>query len=1745
MYIMNSIEPYSIVEKIFENRTVVVLRAVDSNKKSYILKSLKPENLTGEKIQQYRNSFTIARRLNNRGIVRPISIGYHNDLFTIVFEDFGGISLKQYLSLNTCNITQFLTIAQTLCHIIGDVHAHNVIHKDIKPDNIILRPPGADNEDWQIKVTDFHIASEISQELSVAPHGVLQGSLQYISPEQTGRMNRSVDFRTDLYSLGITLYEMITGKLPFTAATPLDLVNAHITHEPIAPVEINHLIPVSISSIILKLLSKNPDERYKSAYGVENDIKECIYQLDTSGLIMDFTPGERDVADKFILPEKLYGRSREITILMDNYGAALKGQGKFLLISGYSGIGKTTLINEIRKLTSPDNPYFISGKYEQNTREVPLSGLIQAFTQLVSQVLSESEESIRQWREKLFNTLYPNIKLILDILPQLELITGPQPVVSDLGTKEAQNRFNRYVTLFITLFAAPGRPLVIFLDDLQWADDASFQLLKTILAEGYNNILIVGSYRSNEVTEHHAMAHMMRELEQSGLAYTALTLEPLSTDDIALLLHDTLSVEQERVTGLAAIVQEKTRGNPFFVREFIRNLYYENYIRYTSEWKWETENIQQANITDNVSDFLTRKLNKIPGEMLQLLKTASCIGDTFSIGLLQAVTNSDETELFTTLKDAIQKGLIIKSGENFRFSHDKIQETSYSFLDDDEKEQIHFNTGTALLKLYKDNPEEAVFPIVKHLNIGKKHIPPGDSAIDVARLNAAAGKKSKESAALEAAYRYYLHAAELAGEDIWTNNYHLALEIFTSAVEVSFFTGREEEGSRYFMKILENAATPLDTIPAFEIKMSYLSSLLQFKESLKTGLEALHHIGMTIPRKASLFRSLLSTIQPFIHIWKHNIEDFEHLPVLSDAQKLAAARILMGCIEPSYLGVPNHLPLIISRLFMVSVRNGNSPYASYAYIMFAGIILQITGNIDMIMRLSAIALKVLARSDGHQIASKVFFIYGVGVSHWARHIREDLPFLLKSYEHAAETGDITYASYAIHHYLINTFFSGEPLEEVLEKYNKYYPVMKKLNLLNTLQSFEQMYQLVINLVDLKKNNDSTSIAGEIFDEKRIIPEWKNSESLTILGHYAVSKMMLCNFSGNYRHTIDAAREGKKYLDSMMGLFFIPEYWFHYALGATLLSLHTGTKEKVSLLRIANKSAKKIMKWARSSPENYQHKYFILQAVRQGVAGKISESLELFEKAIQSAKTNRFTQYEALANELASFFSYESGLYSISEMYSLRACNAYSRWGAKSKLTQLKEQHQKMFGKSIQSPDSQIGANNQTASLSDSSGIYSTIIDLSSILKSAHTIAKEIHLEKLVESLIRIALENAAGQKGVLLLKKGSKLFIDAEIFSDNSKVTVLNSIPIEDYTDSKGRTPGLPVSIINYISRTHQDIIIDNAAADFRFNNDPYIVKNNIRSILCTPIIYQNNLTGILYIENNIVSGAFAPERLTVMKMLSSQAAISIEISSIYAGLEALVKERTEIIEAQKQELEHQINLAGKIQTALLPREIPEFDEMTIAFRYKPMMGIGGDFLDIKYSEQDKSIGFFICDVSGHGVAAALVASMVKMSLSGWENTLAQPRETLYGLYELLSEKIDNYFISATVCHIDIETGKLTSAKAGHTPTIIVRKNGKVEILNPKGRVINRFMKPNYIETETMLFPGDKIILYTDGITEAFDSERRIFGEESFLELIHAHSSLPPGSLCDSILDALSKFTGTTASSNDDITILTIEYRGK
>ncbi len=1740
---MNTLTGYHITEKIYESGSVVIFRGVDREDTPVVLKKLKDDYLSPQNIAQFRSGFTIAGKLPHDGIVTPLAIGYHENALTIVLEDFGGTSLNNLLSEISLTLRDSLVISARIARIIGDIHRNNIIHKDIKPANIIIRPSDSDDL-WLIKVTDFHIASELSREsITKESQTLMQGSLPYISPEQTGRMNRSVDYRTDLYSLGVTMYQMITGELPFDSSDPGELIHCHIARTPVAPHEKNPAVPRVVSDIIMKLLAKNPEERYRSAYGVKNDLEACLASLDETGSVRDFQPGSNDVFDRFMLPEKLYGRDRELEQLIEEYRLACQGRNRFLLVSGQSGIGKTYLINELQRNTGGEPNYFVAGKFEQDSTHTPFSALISALHDLIVQILTGSDDDIKKWQKKIFDALYPNIKIIIDVIPLLEHITGPQPDVPELGTTESLNRFNLYFEKFIGIFADINRPLILFLDDLQWADRASLNFIRTAASsENLSGFLLIGSFRDDEITENHAFANLLEEMKKSGKPFTTIELKPLSHGQVCDLISDTLSIEPEKASELSSLVIRKTGGNPFFVKEFIRNLYHEKYLQFHGEWEWNTEEISNADITDNVSKLMADRVKKLPDNIREILKTASCFGEKGKIDHIARMTGTTGEQILESLKPVISDGMMIKSGSTLRFSHDRIRDAVYSLIEDDERATIHFAIGIITKDDAGDKIEDNIFTIVHHFNLGRVHASSPEVRRELAQMNCRAGIKAKNAAAFDSAAEYYARALELAGTDRWEKSYDLALEICAGIVETAYYTENDVTAETSFAEIVAKARNTLDKIKAYEIKMSHLSSRLQFREALETGIEALRLLGVRMPSRPGIASIATSLIVSLFRIWGKSADDIATLPELEDPRRLAIARILVGCIEPAYLGVPDHLPTVVLKLFNFSLRYGNSPYSAYSYILYSGILMEAFGRIDLVYEFGNLALKVLENVHERNLSSKIFFIYGVGVRHWKKHISEDLEYLQKSFTEASEKGDFAFASYALHHYMINSFFKGDPLGELIEKYAQNYEIMKRYNCTNTLQSFEQMYQFVLNLSG--EAEDRLQIAGPVFDERVMVAEWENTDSMTVLGHYTVCRMMLLYLNGKYEESVKTAGRGERYLGSMMGLFFIPEYYYYYSLALLACGPDSNdTAARKKRLRRVAANQKKMKKWSRHAPCNFEHKYLLVEAERARLSGRsVDAALSAYTRAIESARKNGFTHDEALGYERASRFFFDRGFSAIAEPYLHEAVTTYRKWGARNRIDDLEKEfdlHPKRTSTYSNSRERHSGS----SFLLDTSSRYSSLFDINSIIKSSQSLSREIRLEKILESLMRIAIENAGAQKGVLLLQKGHTLFIEAEIYSYRKEVVVLHSIPLSRYAETDGA--GLPLSILNYVSRTLDDLVLDNASDEFKFNSDPYIRDNNIKSVLCTPIIYQGSLTGILYLENNITTRAFTPERLNVLKILSSQAAISIEIATIYQGLEQLVQERTLIIEEQKKELERQIELAGQIQSALLPREIPQLKEMSIAYRYLPMMDIGGDFLDIKYSEEHNGIAFFICDVSGHGVAAALIASMVKMSLTNWHHTLNRPSETLVLLYRLLAEKIGKNFITASICYVDFNTSRLIYSKAGHLPLIIAREDGTIDILNPRGRVINDIMQPNYQEQETTLKHGDKIILYTDGIIEAYTPDRTLFGEEMLLNLIRGNHRSTPDSLCDNVIRAVAQFTGLSNSFDDDITILAVEYRGR
>jgi len=667
---MLSIPGYRLSEELYDGSRTIVYRAFrEIDSLSVVIKLLKNPYPSFSELVQFCNQYTIAKNFNDPGIIQTYSLEPYQNGYMLVMEDYGGISLNDYFANNNhdASLQEFLQIAISLCDILDILYRQRIIHKDIKPSNILINP-----ETKQIKLIDFSIASLLPRETqSLKNPQVLEGTLSYLSPEQTGRMNRVIDYRTDFYSLGVTFYELLTGQFPFQSTDPMELVHCHIAKMPTCVSEVKSEIPKVVSDIISKLMAKNAEDRYQSALGLKHDLEKCLYQIQETENITYFEIGKRDICDRFIIPEKLYGREKEVEELLEAFERVSAGNSEMVLVAGFSGIGKTAVVNEVHKPIVKQRGYFIQGKYDQFNRNIPFSAFVQAFRDLMGQLLSETDTNLQQWKDKIITALGENAQVIIQVIPELERIIGSQPPTVELSGMADQNRFNLLFQKFIQVFTTLEHPLVMFLDDLQWADLASLNLMQLLMDESQRGyLLLLGAYRDNEVFPAHPLMLTLDEIANAGILINSIILSSLCQVSVNHLVADTLNCQLELAQPLTQLVYQKTKGNPFFTTQFLKALHEDNYIQFNFQigyWQCDIAKIKQLALTDNVVEFMAQQLQKLPAATQQVLKLAACIGNQFDLHTLAIVYQQSQTETAAALWKALQFGLILPQSEIYKF----------------------------------------------------------------------------------------------------------------------------------------------------------------------------------------------------------------------------------------------------------------------------------------------------------------------------------------------------------------------------------------------------------------------------------------------------------------------------------------------------------------------------------------------------------------------------------------------------------------------------------------------------------------------------------------------------------------------------------------------------------------------------------------------------------------------------------------------------------------------------------------------------------------------------------------------------------------------------------------------------------------------------------------------------------------------------------------------------------------------
>jgi PAS domain S-box-containing protein len=1391
-----------------------------------------------------------------------MAIARHMDRTVLALEDPGGVPLDQSLG-RPLDLGFSLRVAISLSSAIDQLHQRGIIHKDIKPANVLVH--SVTGRCW---LMGFGIASRLPRERQAPePPELVAGTLAYMAPEQTGRMNRSIDSRSDLYSLGVTLYEVLTGTLPFTASDPMEWVHCHIARKPVSPRERFNTVPASVSAVIMKLLAKTAEERYQTAAGAEIDFRRCLAEWETHGRVDEFALGEYDVPDRLLIPEKLYGRVREIDTLLTSFDRVVaSGNPELVLVSGYSGIGKSSVVNELHKVQVPSRGLFASGKFDQYKRDIPYSILAKAFQGLIRPLLGKSDAELSRWRDAVREALHPNGQLIVDLVPELALILGEQPPVSELSPQDAQRRFKLVFRRFIGVFARPEHPLALFLDDLQWLDAATLDLIEDLLTQpDVQYLVLIGAYRDNEVNASHPLMRKLEAIRRAGALVQEITLAPLAKEDLEGLIADSLRCAPDRVEPLALLVHEKTGGNPFFAIQFISALAEEGLLNFdhgSGRWSWDLGRIHAKGYTDNVVDLMVGKLNRLPVETQKTLKEFACLGNSAEVATLSIVHGTSEEEVHSDLWEALRLGFIVRLEGSYKFGHDRVQEAAYLLIPEELRAEAHLRMGRQLYSsMTPEEIAENIFRVVNQLNAGAALITERTEKERVAELNLAAGQKTKASAAYALACNYFGLGMAMAGRSGWKRRYDLALGLWLERAECEFLTGNIETAERLISEVLQKARSKLDKAAAYRLWVQLCVFKTQNGQAVDIALECLGLFGIEMPPHPTLQQ----VQNEYEEVWKNlkgrSIASLIKLPRMSDPEMQAAMSVLSTLSAPAMNTDNNLFRLLICHMVNVSVKYGITAASTHGYAWFGVILGPVFHRYKDGYRFGKLAVDLVEKYNFLCWKAKVYYAMET-VLLWTQPLNSAIDSVRAAFRTALETGDLTFACYSSHHLVTDLLLRGEHLDQVWLESTRAHDFAQNAKFRDVADAVLSIQRFVQN-VRGQKGGSSTDADDERAFEARLL----ESPMPTKLCWYWILRLWAHFMSGDYAAAIAAGQKARALLWASEGHIQLLDYCYYTALSAAGFWKEAPPDKQSELLDLQIQHLAQLKEWAENCPSTFRDKYALAAAEFARVEGRELDAERLYEQAIRSARANGFVHNEALANELAARFYAARGFEKIANAYLRDARYGFLRWGADGKVRQLDDLYPQLrVEEPISGPAGTIGAPVEH-------------LDLATVLKVSQAVSGEIVLEKLIDMLMRTAIEHAGAERGVLILRRDVGQRIEAEATTSGDAIIVrLRAAVASD--------AAMPESIVHYVVRTQESAILDDASAENPFSADPYIRRHHARSILCMPLINQAKLIGVLYLENNLAPHVFTPTRITVLRLLASQAAISLENTRLYRELE-------------------------------------------------------------------------------------------------------------------------------------------------------------------------------------------------------------------------------------------------------------------
>lgn len=1420
-----------------------------------VLKRTKPESPT-EEVLHLRREHALLSRLDVAGVVKSRGWEETGGDACLELEDIGGASLDHLAG--AMPVPQFLDLAAGLVRALAGLHDRHVIHGAISPEHVVLNP-----ETGAFRIIGFGAADQMPQgSFPIRPPAALGGALAYVSPEQTGRVNRGVDRRTDFYSLGATLYRLLTGRPPFQADDAPGLVHSHLAVTPVEPRALSPGIPPALSRLVAKLLAKMPEDRYQTAGGLLADLERCRREL-AQGAVPDFEPALEDFPEQLQIPQKLYGRAAERARLFAAFERSRQGC-HLLLLAGSAGVGKTALVRELYEPVLEKSGLFVEGKFDPLRRDLPYSGLVQAVEGLLSDMLGEPEAELARWRTALLAALGGRGKALAELFPSLERVIGPQPKVPALQGSEARNRINQLLLAFAQAIATPERPLVMFLDDLQWIDAASLDAVHILLSGGSAGMLVVGAYRDSMVDAAHPLSRRLVTMREEGLDVEEMALGNLPADAVDVLMADALHCDPVRARPLARTIETKTGGNPFFTLQTLRSLAEKGSLSFDAAnraWKWDRAALEQVELSGNVVSLMLERIRGLETPAQELLAMAACLGFQLDPAWLGDVASLSAQAVLEVLLPAVDDGLLMRAGRDLRFAHDRVREAVHSLSPPDRRAATHLRAARLLAERpAQERAAEQVFALADHYNLGASRVETREERDLAAESDLAAGRHALQATAWASAATYFAAVDRFLARERWREQYPLAFEAELGRGRCEFLLGELASAEERLSKLVGRAISLSDLAAVTRVLAPLYTTMEQIERAVAICLECLRRAGIDWPAHPAPEEAASEFERLRRHLAGREVEDLLGLPRLRDPEAVAVLEMLCALITPAFFSDVNLLALVAARMANLSIERGNSEASAYGYLVVGEILGSGMGDRPAGYRFGRLACDLVDRDGLETSRARIYVAFGGQISPWVQHARAGRRWLEQVFEAAMRVGDIEYACYAWIQQLTNSLLLGLPLEQAQREAEAGFGFAAKARFPLVRISLAGQLRFILAMRGLTAELGSFDGGG--FDEESFERQLTEAPSIAITTcFYRIRKLQARFLAGDFQGAEALSEAAQRVLWTAQTYSIAAEFHFYSALARAALLGQTADEGRRRRLEeaLAGHHAQ-LEAFARDCPENFASPAALVGAEVARLAGRDQEAMHLYERAIASAQKNGFAQNQAVSCELAAAFYKARGFDRIARSCLTESAACYARWGAAGKVRQLERLHPWL-----------------ASARPGASSTLSERLDVAAVTGALRAISSEMHLDNLARALLRIAIENAGARVGHLWTASGAELRAVAGGGA---------SQPI-DFKPATAKRRDLPEAVFNHVSRSRETVLFEDAVADAgEFSADPYLRQARPRSLLCTPIQRKGALLGILYLENDLIAGAFTFERRRVVEMLAAQAAISLETAGVYQALE-------------------------------------------------------------------------------------------------------------------------------------------------------------------------------------------------------------------------------------------------------------------